>query len=170
MDPSSVKGQCPIAEVLFKPAFSFTPVHDYDYSLENGVVVREMMMTRIKLPAGYNKDVTVRVDHKGKELHLSISEITSNFQAEIICGRKLKKGQPGLVEDLCCVLQQKHRHTVDENSTKGSKFEHYIIKLPKDVEDQFRRPFDECQRVHASCAFYHVKICKQIQFSCIVSI
>ena len=96
MDPSSVKGQCPIAEVLFKPAFAFTPVHDYDYSLENGVVVREMMMTRIKLPAGYNKDVTVRVDHKGKELHLSISEITSNFQAEIICGRKLNKEQPGL--------------------------------------------------------------------------
>jgi len=157
MDPTSVKGQCPIAEVLFKPAFAFTPIHDNDYSLKNGVVVREMMLTRIKLPAGYNEDVTVSV-HKNRELHLSISEITSNFQAEIICGRKLNKEQPGLVADLCRVLQQKHRHTVGENSTKGSKFEHYTIKLPKDVEDQFRTPFDECQRVHASCAFYHVKI------------
>ena len=158
MDPTSVKGQCPIAEVLFKPAFAFTPVHDNDYSLEHGCVVREMMMTRLKLPAGYNEDVTISVQQKGRELHLSISEITSNFQAEIICGRKLNKEQPGLVADLCRVLQQKHRRMVGENSTKGSKYEHYVIKLPKDVEDQFRTPFDDCQRVHASCAFYHVKI------------
>ena len=86
---------------LLKPAFAFTSVHDYDFNLEGGLVIREMIMTRIKLPAGYDEDILCRIDHKGKELHLSISEITSNFQAEIICGKQLNKEQLGLVADLC---------------------------------------------------------------------
>ena len=84
MNPHAVKRQ------WFKPIFAFEQVYNPDYNLDNnGLHVWDMVMTKIKLPAGYDStNINVRIDHKGQAMHLSFTEITLNFHGEDNYGKK----------------------------------------------------------------------------------
>ena len=121
MDPYAVKGQCPIAAALFKPVQCFAQTQSPDFDLNgDGIHVREMCMTRFKLPAGMDKDrVCISVDEQKNEMHISVTELAENFRGEVITGKKLMQAQPQMVGELCKVLQKKFRAANGSDQTKG---------------------------------------------------
>ena len=160
MDPYAVKGQCPIAAALFKPVQCFAQTQSPDFDLNgDGIHVREMCMTRFKLPSGMDEDrVCISVDEQKNEMHISVTELAENFRGEVITGKKLMQAQPQMVGELCKVLQKKFRAANGSDQTKGLHYERYVIKLSKKLENEFRNPFDNCRRVSASNCIHQVNI------------
>ena len=89
MDPFSVKGQCPIAAALFKPVQCFAQTQSPDFDLNgDGIHVREMCMTRFKLPSGMDEDrVCISIDGKKDEMHISVTELAENFEVRSSLGK-----------------------------------------------------------------------------------